>query len=164
MPPPPPHEPQPSAPQQHQSSPLPKSDRKPIDQVIAEQGLYPREAFDFVRRGLSFTVDRVHAAQTDPEASRHVSGQQLCHGLREFALARWGLMARAVLRHWNLLSTEDFGKIVFTLIENGEMSKTDADTIKDFQHVYDFATAFGPAAYRIEFDSRGRRRCNETRP
>jgi uncharacterized repeat protein (TIGR04138 family) len=159
----PPHEPQPSAPQQQQSSPLATSDRKPIDQVIAEQGLYPREAFDFVRRGLSFTVERVHAAQTNPGASRHVSGQQLCHGLRDFALARWGLMARTVLRHWNLTSTEDFGKIVFTLIESAEMSKTDADTIADFKHVYDFATAFGPAAYRMELEPR-RRRCTETRP
>src|SRR5262249_34009294 len=140
MPPlPPPHEPQPSLPQQPPSLLGGSSDRKPIDQVIAEQGLYPREAFDFVRRGLSYTVDRIHAAQTDPGASRHVSGQQLCQGLREFALVRWGLMARTVLRHWNLTSTEDFGKIVFTLVENGEMSKTDADTIADFKHVYDFA-------------------------
>jgi uncharacterized repeat protein (TIGR04138 family) len=59
-------------------------------------------------------------------------------------------MARAVLRSWNLTRTEDFGTIVFTLVENGEMSKTDRDTADDFNHVYDFATAFGPADYKIE--------------
>src|SRR6476661_2889289 len=86
---------------------------KTIDQVIDEQGIYPREAFDFVRRGLAYTVEQIHAEITDPDASRHVSGRQLCEGLRDLALAQWGMVARAVLNRWNLHRTEDFGKIVF---------------------------------------------------
>jgi uncharacterized repeat protein (TIGR04138 family) len=123
--------------------------QKAIEPVIEEERVYSREAFDFVRRGLTYTVDRVHAAQTDPKASRHVSGAQLCEGLREFAIMRWGFLARAVLRRWNVTRTEDFGRIVFTLVESGEMSKTDEDTVEDFNRVYDFATAF-EAGYRIE--------------
>ena len=128
---------------------LNQATKKTIEQVIDEQGLYPREAFDFVRRGLSYTVERVHAALTDPDASRHVSGRQLCEGLREYALAQWGRLARTVLRRWNINRTEDFGQIVFTLVESGEMSSTDEDHVEDFNHVYEFVKAF-EQGYRIE--------------
>jgi uncharacterized repeat protein (TIGR04138 family) len=131
--------------------------KKTIEQVIEEQGLYPHEAFDFVRRGLAYTAEVIHAAQTDPEAGRHVSGQQLCEGLRRYALMQWGLMARTVLSRWNILRTEDFGKIVFTMVENGDMGKTEGDTIEDFRRVYDFKTAF-EVGYRIEA------RASESRP
>ena len=134
-------------PPQHDSHPEPPV-KKTIEQVIDEQGLYPRDAFEFVRRGLSFTVEHVHAALTDPDASRHVSGQQLCEGLRQFALLQWGLLARTVLKRWNIRRTEDFGTIVFTLVENGDMSRTDEDLIEDFRGVYDFAAAF-ESSYRV---------------
>ena len=138
----------PMPPQHEQSQPTP-APKKPIEDIIDDQGLYPRDAFDFVRRGLAYTVENVHAELTDPNASRHVSGQQLCEGLREFALLQWGLLARTVLRRWNVTRTEDFGVIVFTLVESGEMSRTPDDTIEDFRNVYEFSKAF-ESAYRIE--------------
>ena len=70
-------------------------------------------------------------------------------GLREFALQRWGLMARTVLQRWNITSTFDFGRIVFAMVENDLMQKTDEDSIEDFRNVYDFKTAF-EADYPIE--------------
>lgn len=63
---------------------------------------------------------------------------------------QYGMMARTVLSRWNLTSTYDFGKIVFALVDNGYMSKTDEDSIDDFRNVYDFRTAFDPARYKIE--------------
>src|SRR4051812_11459108 len=122
---------------------------KSIDQVIDEQGLYPREAFEFVRRGLSYTVERIHAQPLEPGASRHVSGRQLCEGLRDLALLQWGMVARAVLNKWNIRRSEDFGKIVFTLVEHGELSKTDDDNPQDFKGVFDFVKAFD-GVYAIE--------------
>lgn len=74
--------------------------------------------------------------------SRHVTGQQLCLGLRDYAIKRYGMMAPAVLRTWNLRRTEDFGRIVFAMIEHGLMSKTADDTLEDFRSVYDFDEAF----------------------
>ncbi len=74
--------------------------------------------------------------------SRHVTGQQLCLGLRDFAINRYGMMAPAVLRAWNLRSTDDFGRIVFAMIEHGLMSKTAEDSLEDFRSVYDFDEAF----------------------
>ena len=122
---------------------------KSLQQVVDELGLYPIDAFIFVQQGLSYTVEKLHGEETDPNASRHVSGQELCHGLREFALMQWGMLAPTVLRRWNITSTYDFGRIVFALIEGGRMQKTEEDSIDDFRGVYDFNTAF-ESDYRIE--------------
>lgn len=105
---------------------------------------YPLEAFVFVQRGLDHTVRQMHGepVSEDDTTNRHVSGQQLCQGLREFALQQYGLMARSVLRHWGINSSADFGHIVFAMVEGGMMQKTDHDDIRDFHDVYDFAEAF----------------------
>jgi uncharacterized repeat protein (TIGR04138 family) len=122
---------------------------KPLEQLVQDVGLYPADAFEFIQQGLSYTVQQVHASLTDPKASRHVSGQQLCEGLREFALAQWGFLARTVLRRWNITGTVDFGRIVFALVDAGHMQKTDDDTLDDFKNVYDFRSAF-ESRYRIK--------------
>lgn len=113
------------------------------DDVLKTAGAYPMDALNFVREGLSYTVRRVHR---DPEAmaepDRHVSGQQLCFGLRDFAILQFGLLAPAVLRHWNINRTDDFGRIVFAMIEGGVMSKNADDSFEDFRGVYDFGEAF----------------------
>ena len=128
----------------HESKPV-----KPLEQIVEEVGLYPIEAFEFVQEGLQYTVQKIHAKIEDPDASRHVTGRDLSAGLREFALMQWGLLARTVLRRWNIHCTQDFGKIVFALVENGWMSKTDDDDITDFRNVFDFEHAFDEG-YRIE--------------
>ncbi|HEY8666136.1 MAG TPA: Minf_1886 family protein [Tepidisphaeraceae bacterium] len=126
----------------------PADPAKDIDQIVDELGLYPIEAFAFVQRGLSYTVNKIHGREKDPQADHHVSGQDLCEGLREFALAQWGLLARTVLLRWGITSTLDFGRIVFAMVDNGLMSKTEQDTIEDFRQVFDFRNAFD-ANYRI---------------
>lgn len=125
----------------------PTKQKKSIKQLV-DLGTYPAEAYEFVQRGLSYTVQRTHGTAVDPDASRHVSGQQLCLGLREFALSQWGMLARTVLARWNLHSTLDFGRIVFSLIEIEQMQRTEDDSLDDFHNVYDFKTAF-EGGYRI---------------
>ena len=124
-------------------------DERTLKQIIDELGLYPAEAFEFVQQGLGYTVHKLHGQIKIPNVSRHISGQQLCEGLREFALMQWGMLAETVLRRWNITKTIDFGKIVFTLVDNGFMQKTEHDNIEDFRNVFDFHTAFA-AGYKIE--------------
>ena len=123
--------------------------------IVDEVGLYPMEAYLFVEQGLAHTVKHLHG-EADPDEQhprdRHVTGMDLCEGLRELALLQWGLLARTVLKRWNITSTVDFGRIVFALIEGGRMQKTDADSLDDFRNVYDFRTAF-EGEYRIEHKS-----------
>jgi uncharacterized repeat protein (TIGR04138 family) len=127
----------------------PPQPEKSLEQVVDEVGLYPIQAYEFIQQGLGYTVNKIHGQKTDPNVSRHVSGRDLCDGLREFALLRWGLMARTVLGRWNVQRTVDFGRMVFAMVDNGWMQKTDDDNIDDFRDVYDFKSAF-EADYRIE--------------
>ena len=123
--------------------------QKSLQQLIDEVGIYPPDAYKFVQEGLGYTVQKVHGPQAKPDANRHVSGEQLCEGLREFALNRWGMLARTVLRRWNITCTLDFGRIVFALIQIGHMQRTPDDSLDDFENVYDFKTAF-ESGYRIK--------------
>jgi uncharacterized repeat protein (TIGR04138 family) len=108
-------------------------------------GPYPPAAYEFVQEGLRHTVETLRDAEPElPDAGRHVSGQELCVGLRDFALKQYGSLARTVLRSWNVRRTEDFGRIVFGLVDAGMLRKTDEDSIEDFQGVYDFDEAFTP--------------------
>jgi len=124
---------------------MPPSDKptkeKSVQQVVEDLGLYPPEAYAFIQQGLSFTVQKLHGNVKDPKANRHVSGPDLCEGLRELALSQWGRLARTVLRRWNITTTLDFGRIVFAMVEAGLMQKTDDDSLEDFRNVFEFRTA-----------------------
>src|SRR5918998_4374771 len=126
----------------------PPAPEKSLQQVVEEVGLYPIEAYEFVQQGLSFTVQKLHGEPRDPNKNRHVTGQDLCEGLRELALTNWGRLAYTVLARWNIRKTIDFGRIVFALVENGYMQKTDEDELDDFKDVFDFKAAF-EVDYRI---------------
>ncbi len=73
--------------------------------------------------------------------NRHVSGEDLCWGLRDLALRQWGPMASVVLRSWGIRSTMDFGRMVFALVENGLLQKQPGDRMDDFKEVFDFDAA-----------------------
>jgi uncharacterized repeat protein (TIGR04138 family) len=113
---------------------------KSLQEIVDEVNRYPIEAFLFLQQALGYAVNLVHAELSevpDANVSRHITGQQLCEGLRAYALAQWGIT-----------STLDFGRIVFALVDAGHMAKTDTDTIEDFRDVYDFQTAFD-SSYQI---------------
>jgi len=112
-------------------------------------GPFPPEAFQFVREGLAHTVETTHGSHASgplDDESRHVSGQQLCLGIRDYAIDQFGDLAGTVLRHWGIRKTEDFGKIVFAMVDAGLMRTTEDDSIEDFRDVYDFDEAFAPPA------------------
>jgi uncharacterized repeat protein (TIGR04138 family) len=130
-----------------------------VPAILAKAGPYPVDAYQFVQDGLRHTVRQVQDQRAgdpglpDLAHGEHVTGQQLCVGLRDFAIDRYGMLARAVLAGWGIHRTEDFGRMVFALIEAGAMSKTPHDTVEHFCGVYDFAEAFHPeqaaAAIRV---------------
>ncbi len=113
-------------------------------------GPYPPQAFVFVQEGLRHTVSTIFGESSDDEpdlgsleGERHVSGQQLCMGLRDYAQQEYGLLARTVLESLAVRRTEDFGRIVFAMVEAGLMRKTDEDSLVDFEDVFDFDEVFG---------------------
>lgn len=107
--------------------------------IRREAGPYAHELVAFIRGGLDHTVKMVHGSA---EAARHVSGQELCLGFRDYAIKRYGMMAKTVLNRWGVRRTEDFGRVIFTLIEAGAVRPSQDDRYEDFQNVYDFDEAF----------------------
>lgn len=127
------------------------------EQIRQRGELFPAEALDFVRDGLAHTAERRASPRTPrpPRPSPHarhpadadhppcdVTGRELCEGLRDLATQRYGLLARTVLRKWGILRTEDFGAIVYTLIDRGDLRASEHDSIDDFRAVYAFEEAF----------------------
>ena len=127
-----------------------------LDDLVASVGSYPIDAYFFTQEGLHFAAERFHGAagaKARKKRDRHITGRQLCEGLRDLAVERWGLMARAVLATWGIRTTDDFGRIVFAMIDAGLLQKQPDDTIADFADVFDFRTAF-EAAYTIRLPER----------
>ena len=103
--------------------------------ILDRDPRYTAEAYTFVRAGLDHTVRRL-------EKPRHISGQELLDGIREFALSEFGPMAKTVLNGWGIQRTEDVGEIVFNMVETGLLGKTEKDSRADFADGYDFDEAF----------------------
>jgi uncharacterized repeat protein (TIGR04138 family) len=105
---------------------------------------YHQDSYRFVFESLQHTQEKLRRPQprNPDDENAHISGQELCDGIRDLAVKRFGLLARTVFAHWGIHCTSDFGQIVFELIERGEMRKTDRDTLADFSDVYDFDEVF----------------------
>ena len=112
-----------------------------LDLILSRDKRYTREAYHFVREGLDFTQHKM-ARMSGAKDPRHVSGQELTDGMRQYALETYGPMAKLLLNEWGIHSTEDFGEIVFNLVENNLLAKTENDTREDFAGGYDFDEAF----------------------
>lgn len=112
--------------------------------IRSRAATFPEEAFEFVRDGLRHTVAVLHGDDSleGTDERRHVSGQQLCLGLKDFAIRRYGLLAETVLTKWGVRSTEDFGTLVYAMIDKGELKAGDRDSFEDFKGVYDFPEVF----------------------
>ena len=103
--------------------------------VFDKDKRYAPEAYSFVMSALGFTTKRLGR-------KGHVSGGELLEGIREYALEEFGPMARLVLEHWGVKKTDDFGEIIFVMINAGILGKTEKDTKKDFADRFDFKNAF----------------------
>jgi uncharacterized repeat protein (TIGR04138 family) len=111
-----------------------------LEPILAKDPRYHREAYLFLRESLDHTQKIV--SKPKKGEIRHVSGQELLAGIREYALEQFGPMALTVLEEWGIKSCEDFGEIVFNMVEHGLLAKTDKNSREDFKTGYDFYEAF----------------------
>lgn len=108
---------------------------KKVEEIIKKDPRYKYDAYVFVMEALWFTQNKL-------KRKGHVTGRELSEGIRNFAIEQYGPMAKAVFKHWGIRTTEDFGEIVFNMVENGLMSKTEKDSRNDFKNIYGFQEAF----------------------
>jgi uncharacterized repeat protein (TIGR04138 family) len=111
-----------------------------LAEIQAKDRRYHRAAYLFVREALDHTQKTI--AKDTRGRIRHVTGQELLGGIREFALHQFGPMAKTVLEEWGVRCRQDFGEIVFNMVEVGWLAKTEKDSRTDFQEGYDFDDAF----------------------
>ena len=132
-----------------------------LAELLEQDNRYKAGAYEFVFDALGFAQNVLNMGtetvseplttprgqeeeeEDEPEGpQQHVSGQELCEAIRQFALHQYGFMAKTVLNSWGIHATGDFGEIVFNLITYGKMRRTKHDCREDFNDVYDFETAF----------------------
>ncbi len=111
-----------------------------LDMIRAKDPRYARDAYHFVREALDFTQKNI--GRENRGRIRHVSGQELLAGIRDFATAQFGPMAMTVFEEWGVRRCADFGEIVFNMVEIGLLAKTEKDSRADFQDGYEFFEAF----------------------
>jgi uncharacterized repeat protein (TIGR04138 family) len=106
-----------------------------FERIRALDGRYHEQAYLFVLASLEF-------CQSRRPVRGHITGSELAWACRDFALEQFGLTSRTVLGHWGVHQTEDFGRIVYVLIDVGLLTSQPEDRIEDFGAVYDFTQAF----------------------
>ncbi len=116
-----------------------------VVRATSSRSKFHPNSYEFVFAALRYTqemLDRETTADADDDTHAHISGQELLEGVRQLAKQQFGLMATTVFRQWGITKTDNFGEIVFELIDRGEMRKTDQDSLDDFCNVYDFQRVF----------------------
>lgn len=108
---------------------------KILEQIQDADPRYKEDAYLFVMEALSYTQKRF-------KADRHVTGQEMLIGLKELLVNKFGPMTMTVLEHWGIKDTEDFGYIIFNLVDNNVLTKTEHDNIESFRNAYDFEEVF----------------------
>jgi uncharacterized repeat protein (TIGR04138 family) len=106
-----------------------------VRDILRQDPRYAPEAYYFIFEALEYTLARI-------ETHRHVKGPELLEGIRDYALERFGPLTRTVFNEWGIWRTEDFGEIVFNLVDADLLKKTNEDRPEDFREVYDFEDAF----------------------
>ena len=142
-------------PDQPPADPAGPSDEPPLGPAAVEALLlqarrkdsrYALDAYRFLLfEGLEFTA-REHLKLKE---RRHMTGSELCEGLRALALREFGFLAAEVWRGWGIRATRDWGEVVFNLVGVGLLNTTPTDRIEDFENIYDVERALS------EFDGGG---------
>src|SRR2546423_15523161 len=99
----------------------------PLSKLLKNDKRYKFDAYVFVFESLNYAHEQLGFGQEHPpeeeeekvtpkrgggkKAERHLTGQQLCEAIRQYALEQYGLMAKAVLASWGVRSTGDIGNI-----------------------------------------------------
>ena len=130
-----------------------------LDQIVLKDPRFHRDAYMFIREALDHTQrmgnkgsksekgeksESRHVSSDEPAEGKvcHVTGQELLAGVRAYALDQYGPMTLTVLNEWGVHQCEDFGELVFNMVENHLLAKTKNDSREDFKGGYDFTEAF----------------------
>ena len=110
-----------------------------ITLICKEDNRYAPNAYGFVRDALNSTVRSIKRKGTEYP---HISAKELLNGIREYGLKQFGPLTKTVLNFWGVETCEDFGEIVYNLIDYKIFNRSREDRKEDFANGYDFDDAF----------------------
>jgi len=107
--------------------------------ILKRDQRYDGQAYLFLKDALDFTLKRF--SEEKPDRNRHVRGDELLEGFRDYALELFGPMAATLMEEWGVKHCRDVGNMVFRLIEEQVFGKQDSDTQQDFEGSFDLNKA-----------------------
>ena len=113
--------------------------------IVRQDSRYDEQAYHFLREALDFTIKLLNKPAEGP--GRHVRGEELLEGIRQYALQEFGPLALTVLHKWGVRECQDFGHLVFNMVARGVLGKTEDDKLEDFSGGYSFEEAFRKPFY-----------------
>ncbi|MDE1921710.1 MAG: hypothetical protein KGJ09_07110 [Candidatus Omnitrophica bacterium] len=117
-----------------------------INTICTYDSRYYPEAYEFVMEALAFSQKKF-------KKIRHIRGEELLAGIKALLLKKFGPMTLTVLSHWGIKTTDDFGNIVYNLVENKVLAKDAQDHYDSFKNAYDFDEVFNKG-YRKQLAKR----------
>lgn len=111
-----------------------------VKKIVDTDSSYRENAYHFVADAVSRTAEKIR--QDSPVSGRHIRGQELLEGIREIALETFGPLTLDVLTEWGVTRTEDFGAIVFRMVDKGLLGSSSQDSPADFADGYKFTETF----------------------
>lgn len=111
-----------------------------VEEAVKRDPRYAADAYVFLRDALDETIKALQKGRT--REVQHVTGRELCHGFRKYALEQFGPMVPTILDDWGIHTTRDLGEMVFNLIALDVLNRSEEDRVEDFDDVFDFHEAF----------------------
>ena len=109
-----------------------------IEQIVAQNERYHREAYLFVRDSLRRTIETAIKSGHPSE----VDAADVLDGFRSLALKQFGPMTKFVLEEWGIHTCHDFGEILFNMADVGFLANSAKGCQTAFDDGFDFDEAF----------------------
>ncbi len=106
-----------------------RADLAQAKKLARQDSRYPATAFFYLINTLREMLNR-------RKEGEHVTGKEVCLTLRQNLLDDFSLLAPDVLHAWNIVETNDFGNMVYDMVEAGIFSTSPQDSRADFVDVY----------------------------
>jgi uncharacterized repeat protein (TIGR04138 family) len=107
---------------------------KLLFEIAKSDRRFAYEAYEFVNEVVTYTQAQLGLLDDEVEPDdRHVNGRELLNGACDLAVQEFGFMAAIVFKHWGICSSDDFGEIIFRLIDAERLTRSESDDLADFR-------------------------------
>lgn len=130
--------------------------KEKIVQLLAADPRFGWEAYLFIEEAVQHTQAtlgrQLKEGQDEPGEDHHLSARELCNGIRDLAMERYGPLAGAVVKQLGIRETKDVGDLVWNMVEHELLIKSDSDQKEDFRDLFDLREEFSKLDLTLDGD------------